>query len=165
MFRNEAGTGWLDRWRVAGGREGGGGPDYDLILEGSIKWFVYPSCGAGELEPGQLWVKVLFIIFPPVRSHERRLETVAARRPGGAKGRRWGTSSTLKASPLARGIRINKACPTPAPGSTMETPRANGDAGRDQLLEAPTNEMDYINPFCCSSSCSLNIELTDSTSN
>lgn len=59
---------------------------------------------------------------------------------------------------------INKACPTPAPASTMETPRANGDAERDQLLEAPANVMDYINPFCCSSSWSLNIELTESTS-
>lgn len=46
----------------------------------------------------------------------------------------------------------------------METPRANGDAERDQLLEAPANVMDYINPFCCSSSWSLNIELTESTS-
>lgn len=57
-----------------------GGPEYDLILEGSLKWFVYSSCGAGELEPGQLRVEVLFIIFPPVGSHERSLETVAAPR-------------------------------------------------------------------------------------
>lgn len=59
---------------------------------------------------------------------------------------------------------INKACPTPAPANTMETPRANGDAGREQLLESPANEMDYINPFCCCSSRSLNIEVTDSSS-
>lgn len=152
--------------RVDGGavRGGGGGPEYDLILEGSIKWFVYPSCGAGELEPGQLRVEVLFIIFPPVGSHERPLETAAARRPRSKGPRRWGTSNTLKASPLAWGIRINKACPTPAPAGTMETPRANGDAGRDRLLESPTNEMDYINPFCRSSCHSLNIKLTDSTS-
>lgn len=59
---------------------------------------------------------------------------------------------------------INKACPTPAPASTMETARANGDTGRDPLLESPANEMDYINPLCCCSSRSLNIEVADSTS-
>lgn len=59
---------------------------------------------------------------------------------------------------------INKACPTPAPANTMETPRANGDAGREQLLESPAYEMDYINPFCCCSSWSLNIEVTDPSS-
>lgn len=60
---------------------------------GSIKWFVYPSCGAGELEPGQLRVEVLFIIFPPVGSHERPLETVAARRPR-SKGPAGGVRQT-----------------------------------------------------------------------
>lgn len=80
----------------------GGGPGYDLILEGSIKWFVYPSCGAGELEPGQLQVEVLFIIFPPVRSHERLLEMVAARRPR-SKG-------------LAGGVRQTHSKPLPLPG-------------------------------------------------
>lgn len=59
---------------------------------------------------------------------------------------------------------INKACPTPAPAGTMETLRANGDAGREQLLESTANEMDYINPFCCCSSWSLSIEVTDCTS-
>lgn len=80
----------------------GGGPEYDLILEGSIKWFVYPSCGAGELEPGQLRVEVLFIIFPPVGSHERPLETVAARRPR-SKG-------------PAGGVRQTHSKPLPLPG-------------------------------------------------
>lgn len=81
-----------------------GGPEYDLILEGSIKWFVYPSCGAGELEPGQLRVEVLFIIFPPVGSHERRLETVAARRPR-SKGPAGGVRQThSKPLPLPRGL-------------------------------------------------------------
>lgn len=55
---------------------------------------------------------------------------------------------------------INKACPTPATTGTMETPRANGDAGAEQLLEAPVDEMDYINSSCCSSSWSLNITVT-----
>lgn len=79
-----------------------GGPEYDLILEGSIKWFVYPSCGAGELEPGQLRVEVLFIIFPPVGSHERPQETVAARRPR-SKG-------------SAGGVRQTHSKPLPLPG-------------------------------------------------
>lgn len=85
----------------------GGGPEYDLILEGSIKWFVYPSCGAGELEPGQLRVEVLFIIFPPVGSHERPLETVAARRPR-SKG-------------PAGGVRQTHSKPLPLPGGLWST--------------------------------------------
>lgn len=95
--------------KVGGGW--GGSPDYDLILEGSIKWFVYPSCGAGELEPGQLRVKVLFIIFPPVRTHERLLKTVAARRPrskGPAGGVRQAHSKPL---PLLGGLWSTKHVP------------------------------------------------------
>lgn len=81
-----------------------GGPEYDLILEGSIKWFVYPSCGVGELEPGQPRVEVLFIIFPPVGSHERTLETVTARRPR-SKGPAGGVRQThSKPLPLAGGL-------------------------------------------------------------
>ncbi|TNN30891.1 hypothetical protein EYF80_058957 [Liparis tanakae] len=74
--------------RVDRGEARGGGPECDLILEGSIKWLLYPSCGAAESEPGQLRVEVLFIIFPPVGSRERRRETAAARRPG-SKGSAW----------------------------------------------------------------------------
>lgn len=70
----------------------GWGP-HDVLLEGSLKWFVYSSCAAGELEPGQLRVEVLFIIFPPVGSHERPLETVAARRPR-SKGPAGGVRQT-----------------------------------------------------------------------
>lgn len=82
----------------------GGGLGHDLILEGSIKWFVYPSCGAGELEPGQLRVEMLFIIFPPVGSHEWPLETVAARRPR-SKGPAGGVRQThSKPLPLPRGL-------------------------------------------------------------
>ena len=93
--------------RVDGGGLAWGGPEYDLILEGSIKWFVYPSCGAGELEPGQLRVEVLFIIFPPVGSHERPLETVAARRPR-SKG-------------PAGGVRQTHSKPLPLPGGLWST--------------------------------------------
>lgn len=87
----------LGSW--VGDRWGGGCPEYDLILDSSLKWFVYSSCGAGELEPGQLRVEVLFIIFPPVGSHERPLEMVAARRPrskGSAGGVRQTHSKLLR---------------------------------------------------------------------
>lgn len=81
-----------------------------------------------------------------------------------AKGLPVGYVKHTQSLSTCRGIMINKACPTPAPGSTMETPRANEDTEREQLLEAPINEMDYINPFCCSSAFSSNIKLTDCTS-
>lgn len=81
-----------------------------------------------------------------------------------AKGPPVGYVKHTQSLSTCRGIMINKACPTPAPASTMETPWANEDTGREQLLEAPINEMDYINPFCCSSAFSSNIKLTNSTS-
>lgn len=92
---------------------------------------VPPRGGGGESEPGQLRVEVLFIIFPPVESDERPLETVARIGGGGrAKGPAgWGTSNTLRASssyspsasppPIAQGIMVSKACPTPAAAGRM----------------------------------------------
>lgn len=137
--------------------------EYDLILEGSIKWLVYPSCGVGELEPGQLRVEVLFIIFPPVGSHERQLETVAARRPR-SKGPSSGYVKHTQSLSPCRGDYDQQSMSHTCTGQHNGNSAGQWRRRERAVIRGPTNEMDYINPFCCSSYRSLNIEVTDSTS-
>lgn len=109
---------------------GEGSPRYYLILEGSIKWFVFSSCGVGELEPGQLWVEVLFIIFPPVGSHERALETVDARRRRSG-GLSVGYVKHIQSLSLPRGLWSTKHVPH------LHRPHNGNSAGQWRRRERP----------------------------
>lgn len=123
---------------------------------------VHPWCGAAESEPGQLRVEVLFIIFPPVGSHERLLETaghsaVEEQRipPAGNVKHAQSLSSFLPCRDYDQ-QSMSHTCNNRHNGNSAGQWRRRSRA----VIRGPVDEMDYINSSCCSSSWSLNITVT-----